>query len=61
VIEQITHLRRAQPHHTAHRRRPDKTATVQPLRVERESNSIVPQGLDQRTAASAEHEDISEL
>lgn len=55
-LQQITHLRRAQPHHTAHRRRPDKTATVQPLRVERQSNSIVPQGLDQRTAASAEHD-----
>jgi Cap4 dsDNA endonuclease len=27
--------------------------------IERQSNSIVPQGLDQRTAASAEHEDIS--
>ena len=33
--------------------------TVQPLGVERQSNSIVPQGLDQRTAASAEHKDVS--
>src|SRR5258707_9091505 len=58
-LQQITHLRRGQPHHTAHRHRPDKTPTVQPLGVERQSNYIVPQGLDQRTAASTEHEDIS--
>src|SRR5438128_10794230 len=34
-LQQITHLRPGQPRHTAHRHRPDKTSTIQPLGVER--------------------------
>src|SRR5450631_2544333 len=58
-LQQITHLGRRQRHNPVHRHRPDKTSTVQPLGVERQPNSIVPYGLNQCSAASAEHEDVA--
>jgi len=50
-------LQSAPPHR--HRHRPDKTATVQPLGVERQSNSIVHKALISEPPRPRNYEDIS--
>src|SRR5665213_1066103 len=58
-LQQIAHLRSRQRDDAVHRHRPDKASTVHPFRVKRQSNSVMPQCLDQRAAPATEHEDIS--
>src|ERR1700733_4468791 len=58
-FQQITHLCSTQRHHTNRPRRPHEATAVQPLGVERQSDPVMPQGFNQRTCATAEHEDVA--
>src|ERR1041385_4978042 len=58
-FQQISQLRRRNRHHPIGRRRPNEPATIQPLRVEAHALAVMPQHLDQRAAATTEHEQMT--
>src|SRR3954471_10536689 len=53
MIEHIGELRRRDRDRTVGRRRPDKAAALQPLRIERHADPVVPDDLDQVTSGTA--------
>src|ERR1700722_16728267 len=58
-LQQITHLTRRQWHHPIHGLRPDETPTVQAFGIQRKSEPIMPERLDQRSVASTEDVDVA--
>jgi hypothetical protein len=58
-LQQIAHLTGGQRHHPAHRLRPDEASAIQPLGVERQPDPIMPDRLDQRSAATPEVKDVA--
>ena len=61
LLQHIARLRRGQRHRAAHRGRPDEAALVQPLGIERQAQAVVPQDLDQRSAAFPEHVEVAHV
>ncbi len=57
-LQQIAHLSCGQRHHAVHRCRPDEAATIQPFRIKRESDPIVPKSRNQRAGTTTEHKDV---
>src|SRR5215470_6873367 len=58
AFEQIAELRRRDRHRAVRRQGPDEASALQPLRIEAHALAVVPQNLDQRAAAAAEHEQM---
>src|SRR3954468_13374543 len=52
AVEHIGKLRRRDRYRTIGRRRPDKPAALQPLRIERHADPVVPDDLDQVTSGT---------
>src|ERR1700730_17487701 len=61
ALNQVAELGWGDGHHAIGRRRPQETAALRPLGVERHAQPIVPQNLDQLTALATEHVKISAM
>src|SRR5690349_3818424 len=58
-FEQVAELRRGDRHHAVGWRRPNEAAALEPLRKQAHALPIVPQHLDEVTAAAAKHKQIA--
>src|SRR5208282_1069954 len=58
AFEQVAELCRCDCHHSIGRRRPDESATLQPLRKQAQALPVMPQDLEQSAAAPTEHEQM---
>src|SRR3954469_19456045 len=58
-VEHIGKLPRRNRYRTVGRRRPDKAAALQPLRIERHADPVVPDDLDQITSRAAKNVQIA--
>ena len=58
-FQQMAHLGRRQSYRATHGGRPDEAAPFQPLGIERQSDSVMPEALGQCAAASPEHEHVA--
>jgi len=58
-LEQIAHLTHGQKNYAVHRLRPDESTSVETLGIQRQTDPIMPNRLDERTTASAEEEDVA--
>src|SRR3954447_20214890 len=58
-VEHIGELRRRNRYRTVGRRRPDKAAALQPLRIERHANPVMPDDLDQVASGAAKNVQIA--
>ena len=61
ALQHVAELGRRQSHRATLRRRPDEPPTVQALGVERHAQAIVPDDLDQASAAATEHKQITRM
>src|SRR5258706_1631884 len=61
ALKQVAKLGWGDGHHAISRRRPEKTAALQPLGVERHAQPIVPKNLDQLAVLATEHVEISAM
>src|SRR6185312_13254815 len=60
-VEHIGQLRRRDRYRAVGRRRPDKAAALQPLRIERHANPIMPNDFNQVAAGAAKNVQISSV
>src|SRR5664280_76782 len=60
-VEHIGQLRRRNPEHAIDRRRPDEAALLQPFSVERHTETIMPDDLDQIATRTSEDKEITRM
>jgi len=59
MIEQHRQLGRGQRHHAVPGRAPDEASALQPLGIQRQPEPVMPERLEQRSAAATKDEDVA--
>src|SRR5580700_1644458 len=60
-VEHVSELRRRDSNYAISRRRPDESALLQPLGVQRHAEAVVPKNLDQVTSSASEDVKIARM
>src|SRR5580700_726658 len=60
-VEHVSELRRRDSNYAISRRRPDESALLQPLGVQRHAEAVVPKNLDQVTSGTSEDVKIARM